>query len=109
VGYFRVWAGFHHGYAPVPWWLYMRGGDSRLLDFARAETLHLMNVDLCQWHNEELGDSSFSAPERKHRGGLCDFKGVVHWNAGAYSHIRYRLTGSLALHLVKIVTGSPSY
>ena len=83
VDYFRVWAGFHHGYARVPWWLYMRGGDPRFLNFARAQTLHLMDVDLCHWHNGELSDASLGVPARKHRGGLCDYKGVVHWNAGA--------------------------
>ena len=79
--YYRLWAGFHHGYARLPWWLYMRTGDPEFLDFGRAQCLHTGDIDLCHWSNAE---SAKGKPNRNRKmvGGLCDYKGFVHWNAG---------------------------
>jgi len=79
--YYRLWGGFHHGKPRLFWWAYMRGGDPALLDFGRAELVHLADIDLCHWSNGAFANGAPNS-NKKMVGGLCDYKGFVHWNAG---------------------------
>ena len=79
--YYRLWGGFHHGKPRLFWWAYMRNGDPALLDFGRAQLSHLADIDLCHWSNAEFASGAPNS-NRKMVGGMCDYKGFVHWNAG---------------------------
>jgi hypothetical protein len=80
--YYRLWAGFHHGRARVPWLLYLRSADPKYLNFARANTQHLMDVDTCHFATPQfITHTNESA--RKAVGGMGDYKGIVHWHTGA--------------------------
>lgn len=72
--YRRLWAGTHHGYARLAWWLYMRNADPVLLEHARAQTSHIADVDTSHWEDGVVWN--------KRIGGLCDYKGIVHWHMG---------------------------
>ncbi len=80
--YYRLWAGYHHGRARVPWLLYLRSGDPRYLNFARANALHLMDVDTCHFATPQFITHPNEAA-RKAVGGMGDYKGIVHWHTGA--------------------------
>ncbi len=80
--YYRLWAGFHHGRARVPWLLYLRSGDAGYLKFARANTLHLMDVDVCHYATPQF-ITHHNEAARKAVGGMGDYKGIVHWHTGA--------------------------
>ncbi|WP_145057857.1 exo-rhamnogalacturonan lyase family protein [Lignipirellula cremea] len=82
--YRRLWGATHYNNARVAWWLAWRSGDQEILQHARRETQHLIDVDHCHWTNafftsleQQPTDSA-----RKEVGGLCDYKGVVHWHCG---------------------------
>jgi len=82
--YRRLWAATHYNYPRVAWWQYWRAGDHEVGLHARRESRHIMDVDICHWTNE-LFESREHQPvyhRRKAVGGLCDYKGVVHWHAG---------------------------
>jgi hypothetical protein len=82
--YRRLWAATHYNNPRVAWWLAWRSGDHAILQHARRETQHIIDVDLCDWTNE-LFESREHQPvyhSRKAVGGICDYKGVVHWHAG---------------------------
>lgn len=80
--YHRLWAAMHYNPARVAWWNYWRTGDSVILDFARAQTQHIIDVDTCHWTNATFAQHPDIHDARKAVGGLCDYKGVVHWHAG---------------------------
>ena len=79
--YRRLWAATHYNYPRVAWWLYWRSGDHAIGQHARREGRHIMDTDICHWTNE-LFSSRPTYDDRKAVGGLCDYKGVVHWHAG---------------------------
>lgn len=79
--YYRLWGGFHHGKPRLFWWAYLRSGNPDLLDFGRAELQHMADIDLCHWSNAAAAKGDPNS-NRKMVGGLCDYKGFVHWNAG---------------------------
>lgn len=116
--YKRLWAGLHHGYMRTPWWLYVRNGDPKFLKQAKAHALHIADIDLCHWSNEKFGDKKHMTAvltDRKGKptsgyaahkkvGGICDYKGYVHWHGGARNRYNsaidfllydYYLTGNL--------------
>jgi hypothetical protein len=78
--YYRLWAGFHHGRARIPWLFYLRSGDPKYLDWARANTQHLMDIDTCHYTTAEA--RRWPSAARKEVGGMCDYKGIVHWHSG---------------------------
>lgn len=80
--YYRLWAGYHHGRARVPWLLYLRSGDPKYLRWARANSLHLADVDTCHYATPEFETHPVES-SRKAVGGMCDYKGIVHWHTGA--------------------------
>lgn len=116
--YKRLWAGTHHGYMRTPWWLYLRKADHDILKQAKAQTRHIADIDICHWSNEKFGnkktmegilsermnENSSGYPAHKKVGGLCDYKGYVHWHAGGRNRYNaaidfllfdYYLTGNL--------------
>lgn len=84
-GYRRLWAATHYNPSRVAWWTYWRSADAKILRHARANTRHIMDVDICHWTNEffESHEHQPTYHARKAVGGLCDYKGVVHWHAGS--------------------------
>lgn len=118
VGYKRLWAATHHGYMRTPWWLYFRSGDPSFLKQARAQTSHIADIDISHWSNSlfsskenvakyiatKYPDNTSGSAAHKKIGGLCDYKGYVHWHAGGRKNYNaaidfllfdYYLTGNL--------------
>ena len=109
AGIHRHWPGFHHGGPRWPWLVFVRSGEPRFYDFAEAHSRHLMDTCTSNWEdaaynkkywkNEGWWGSNMSL---KYRGGLCRYKGLVHWFAGMrmfyncqadYALWHYYLTG----------------
>lgn len=96
----RTWANTHHGYSRIPWILYMRNADPAHLNRGRRQNSHIIDIDVCHWSNLDM-----RLPKKiKFVGGICDYKGFVHWNAGYRNHYNsgidfmlwdYYLTGNL--------------
>lgn len=82
--YRRLWGATHYNNARVAWWLAWRSGDQEILQHARRQTQHLIDVDHCHWTNEFFTSEEHQPTDsaRKAVGGLCDYKGVVHWHCG---------------------------
>lgn len=76
--YYRLWAGYHHGRARIPWLLYLRSGDPKYLKWARANAQHLLDVDTCHYATKEAQGGG-----HKYVGGMCDYKGYVPWHEGS--------------------------
>lgn len=76
----RIWRNTHHGWTRWPWLMYARSGDKRLLDWADANARHVADVDHCHHTTEDLEGLSY--PLQKLVGGICDYKGFVHWASG---------------------------
>jgi len=76
----RVWRGYHHGCARWPWIAYLRTGDPKYLTHGRRSALHLVDVDTCNYTNDEFTAKSYPAGKLLY--GLNDYKGYVHWHAG---------------------------
>jgi hypothetical protein len=76
----RIWRNTHHGWTRWPWMMYARSGDRRLLDWADSNARHVADVDHCHYTTEEF--SSYNYPREKKVGGICDYKGFVHWASG---------------------------
>lgn len=83
--YRRLWGATHYNNARVAWWLAWRSGDQEILQHARRQTQHLIDVDHCHWTNDFFTSLEQQPTDsaRKAVGGLCDYKGVVHWHAGS--------------------------
>ena len=80
VRQYRLWNATHHGKPRVPWLLYLRSADPKYLDFGMANCRHIIDTDVC---HHTVGDFARRAyQDQKRVGGLCDYKGKVHWNAG---------------------------
>ena len=76
----RIWRNTHHGWTRWPWMMYARSGDRRLLDWADANARHIADVDHCHHTTPELEKLTY--PDQKLVGGICDYKGFVHWASG---------------------------
>lgn len=80
----RIWRNTHHGWTRWPWLMYARTGEKRLLDWADANARHVADVDHCHHTTEDLAGLSY--PLQKLVGGICDYKGFVHWASGGRLH-----------------------
>jgi len=76
----RIWRNTHHGWTRWPWLMYARSGDKRLLDWANANARHVADVDHCHYATPDLEAQTY--PLQKLVGGICDYKGFVHWASG---------------------------
>ena len=48
----RAWAASHYGFPKVPWTLFFRSGKRKYLEFAEANSRHVMDLDRC--HHGDL-------------------------------------------------------
>jgi hypothetical protein len=76
----RTWRNWHHGGPRPPWILFARSGGPKYLAYARRNTRHCMDVDICHYSTPEF--EALAYPRQKIKGALADYKGLVHWNAG---------------------------
>ena len=54
AGIHRTWVAFHHGGPRWPWIVYARTGEPRFLDFAEANTRHVMDIDMCHYATDQF-------------------------------------------------------
>lgn len=80
----RIWRNTHHGWTRWPWLMYARSGEKALLDWADANARHVADVDHCHYATEDLAKQTY--PLQKLVGGICDYKGFVHWASGGRLH-----------------------
>ncbi len=80
----RIWRNTHHGWTRWPWLMYARSGDKALLDWADANARHVADVDHCHYATDDLVRQTY--PLQKQVGGICDYKGFVHWASGGRLH-----------------------
>jgi hypothetical protein len=79
-GYYRLWAGYHHGRARVPWLFYLRSGDPKYFAWGRANSQRLIDVSTCHYTTPQFDTQGDDAG--KLVGGLADYKGIVPWHSG---------------------------
>ena len=77
----RIWRNTHHGWTRWPWLMYTRTGRKDLYDWADRNARHVADVDHCHYVTKEF--LGLPWPRAKLVGGLCDYKGFVHWASGA--------------------------
>jgi len=77
----RIWRNTHHGWTRWPWLMYARTGRKDLYDWADRNARHVADVDHCHYVTKEF--LGLPWPRAKLVGGLCDYKGFVHWASGA--------------------------
>ena len=79
---YRLMQATHYSPPTSAWLLYLRSGKPTYLTQARRNGLHIMDLDLCHYVAPDYRrtDGWF---DNKAVGGLCDYKGYVHWHAGA--------------------------
>jgi len=83
----RVWRNTHHGGPRAPWMLYAHFGELKYLDWAIANTENMLDVVFCHERvpNIPVGSErsgKLYLEDTKFKGGMCDYKGYVPWNAG---------------------------
>lgn len=77
----RIWRNTHHGWARWPWLLYARSGSKALFDWADRNARHVADIDHC--HHAPEAYRKLPWPQGKLPGGICDYKGFVHWASGS--------------------------
>ena len=77
----RIWRNTHHGWTRWPWLMYARTGRKELFDWGDRNARHVADVDHCHYAAEPFVDLPY--PRGKLVGGICDYKGFVHWASGA--------------------------
>jgi hypothetical protein len=77
---YRLWRNTHQGWTRWPWMMYARSGIKEIFDWADRNARHVADIDHCHYTTKEF--SSLLWPKGKIVGGLCDYKGFVHWSAG---------------------------
>jgi len=71
----RLWRATHHNWPRWPWLQFARSGDKKIFDYARQNGRHVADISHCHFTNEEFA-------KVKVVGGICDYKGIVHWASG---------------------------
>ncbi|MHC4872846.1 MAG: exo-rhamnogalacturonan lyase family protein, partial [Planctomycetota bacterium] len=107
----RHWRGVHHGWARWQMLLLMRNSDPALFDYAEAKIKHMRDISHCSWAPPEMkGLGNYS----KYPGGMCDYKGIVHWHSGSRFHYNsqadtllshYYYTGDLRTREIALLHG----
>ena len=76
----RIWRNTHHGWTRWPWLMFARTGEKVILDWAESNARHVADVDHCHYTTKEFEGIGY--PREKTVGGICDYKGFVHWASG---------------------------
>ena len=104
--FYRTWKGYHHSSGSFPWLLALRKGDFELCRWAIDVSLHLMDIDICNWSD---GAPVSKDPKllwrTKVKGALNDYKGLSHWHAGSRNP-DYNSQTEFAI-LYTYITGDP--
>ena len=90
----RIWRNTHHGWTRWPWLMYARTGRKDLFDWGDRNGRHVADVDHCHYTPEEF--LGLPWPRAKLVGGICDYKGFVHWASGA--RLGYNSAADAMLH-----------
>lgn len=76
----RIWRNTHHGWGRWPWLMLARSGEKAVLDWGKANARHIADIDHCHYTTEAF--KGIGWPREKRLGGICDYKGFVHWASG---------------------------
>jgi hypothetical protein len=90
----RLWRATHHHWPRWPWLEYARSGSKDFFDYARRNIRHVADISHAHYADEEFSSSGY--PRKKIVGGICDYKGIVHWNAG--ERMGYNSVADALLH-----------
>jgi hypothetical protein len=90
----RIWRNTHHGWTRWPWLMYARSGRKDLFDWADRNARHVADVDHCHFATRPF--LGLPWPRGKCVGGICDYKGFVHWASGA--RLCYNSAADAMLH-----------
>jgi len=89
AGIHRHWPGFHHGGPRWPWLVSVRSGQPEHYDYAEAHARHLMDTCTANWEDPAYNKEYWIKDKwwghifsLKYKGGICRYKGLVHWFAG---------------------------
>lgn len=76
----RIWYNTHHGWTRWPWLMYARTGRHDLYQWGDRNARRAADVG----HVHHTTDDFVTLPYPGHKilGGLCDYKGFVHWASG---------------------------
>lgn len=73
----RLWQNSHYGHVAIPWILYGRSGNPKLIEYARANTGNLMDVGIAHYASEDTQNTV----SKKRPGTLYHAKGWLPWGA----------------------------
>ena len=99
---YRTWRATHHSWPRWPWLQFARSGSFDTLRYARRNAYHVADISHCHYSDDAFRTAKY--PRGKMVGGICDYKGLVHWCAGnrfGYNSVadvllqHYYLTGDL--------------
>ena len=99
---YRTWRATHHSWPRWPWLQFVRSGSFDTLRYARRNGYHVADISHCHFTDDAFRTAKY--PRGKAVGGICDYKGLVHWCAGnrfGYNSVadvllqHYYLTGDL--------------
>lgn len=90
----RLWRATHQHWPRWPWIQYARSGNKEVLDYARRNARHVADISHAHYTNAEFAAAGY--PRGKIVGGICDYKGLVHWSAG--NRLCYNSVGDALLY-----------
>ena len=99
---YRTWRATHHSWPRWPWLQFARSGSFDTLQYARRNGEHVADISHCHYTDDEFRTAKY--PTGKTVGGICDYKGLVHWCSGnrtGYNSVAdtllqdYYMTGNL--------------
>lgn len=85
----RIWQNSHYQHVAIPWFLYFRSGEPRLLDWARATTDNYMTVGTVNWHNPDRPIKGRTT------GAMFHAKGFMPWGSRHYG--MYQFDGDVSI------------
>jgi hypothetical protein len=91
---YRTWRATHHSWPRWPWLQFVRSGSFETLQYARRNAYHVADISHCHYTDDTFRAAKY--PTGKAVGGLCDYKGLVHWCAGNRSG--YNSVADVLLH-----------
>lgn len=77
---YRTWRSTHHNWPRWPLIQAIRSGEPSIYQYFYRKMEHVADISHCNYSNEEFQKEAY--PTGKILGGICDYKGLVHWAAG---------------------------